>query len=233
MPTIGLIRLARGPRRCADLGGDVPLIGLDFRHRRIADIVGTDTDQRMAVAGRDHPLRALRVRRDAAAEPDLDGGQMVPLDMVGVAAEVLGGELPVAGHDPFVGRDDLDAALAPVDERIDVPGHLAEILAQRRRLGIEGGEPEPLVALQLRHRYQAQALAIQIAMIGFAQVRHARQVPVVAERPAMIGADEARRVAVVGATQPVAAMATDIEERTHGSGTVTHHQHRVFAHSRW
>ena len=58
-------------------------------------------------------------------------------------------------HDPFVRRDDLDAALAAVDERVDVPSHLAQILKQRRCGGIEGGEPETLVTVQLRHRYEA------------------------------------------------------------------------------
>ena len=105
---------------------------------------------------------------DAAAEPDLDAGQVVPLDVVGVAAEILGGELPIARHDPFMGRDDLDAAFAPVDEGVEIPGHLAEILAQRRRLGIEGGEPESLVTLQLRNGDQAQRPAVQFAVIGLA-----------------------------------------------------------------
>ena len=46
----------------------------------------------------------------------------------------------------------------------------------------------------------------------------------------MIGTDEARGVAVVGAAQPVAAMATDVEERAHVAGAVAHHQHRILAH---
>ena len=46
----------------------------------------------------------------------------------------------------------------------------------------------------------------------------------------MIGADEARRIAVVGAAQPVAAMAADIEEGAHRPGAVAHHQNRVLAH---
>ena len=46
----------------------------------------------------------------------------------------------------------------------------------------------------------------------------------------MIGAGEARGVAGVGAAQPVAAMAADIEKGAHPAGTVAHHQHRVLAH---
>src|SRR3954452_24801010 len=120
----------------------------------------------MTIAGRDHPLLAVRIGRNAAAEGDLDGGQMVPLHMVRVTAEILGRELPVARHDPFMGREDLDAALAPVDETVDVPGHLAQIVTERRRLWIEGGEPEPLVTIQLRDRYEAPAIAVQLTVIG-------------------------------------------------------------------
>ena len=37
--------------------------------------------------------------------------------------------------------DKLDAALSAVEERIEIPRHLAEILAQRRRLGVECRKP--------------------------------------------------------------------------------------------
>jgi len=46
------------------------------------------------------------------------------------AAEILRREFPVARHDPFMGRDDLDPALAAVDKGVEIPGHLAEIFAQ-------------------------------------------------------------------------------------------------------
>ena len=71
VPTIGLINAGARSEALPDLSGDFPLIGLDFRHRGIADIVGTNADQRMAVAWRYHPLRAVRVRGHAAAERDL------------------------------------------------------------------------------------------------------------------------------------------------------------------
>ncbi len=120
--------------------------------------------------------------------------------MVGVATEILGRELPIARHDPFVhAANHLDATLAPVEERVEIPAHLAEILAQRRRLGIEGGEVQPFVIVELRHWHQAPALAIELAVIGLFQIRDADQFAVIAVGPAVIGAGEARGVAIVRA----------------------------------
>src|SRR5207253_11523585 len=48
--------------------------------------------------------------------------------------------------------------------------------------------------------------------------------------PAVIGTAEARRVAVIGPAQAVAAMAADIQEGAHHAGGVAHHQYRVLAH---
>src|SRR6202030_2533081 len=94
------------------------------------------------------------------AEPGRDRRTVTPMHVVGVPAEILGRKLPVARRDPFVGRDDLDAALAAVDKRVDIPGHLAEVLAQRRRLGIDGRKIQALVTLPLCAPRQAPALAV-------------------------------------------------------------------------
>src|SRR5271169_5573409 len=156
---------------------------------------------------------------------------MAPLYVVAVAAEVFGGEFPVARHDPFVhAANELDAALATVEERIQVPGHLAEIFAQRRGLRVEGGEEQPLVAVELRHRIEAPALALQFAVIGFLQIRHADQPPVIAIGPAVIGAGEGGGIAELGAAQPVAAMAANIQKGMHLARRVAHNENRVFAH---
>src|SRR5437588_522161 len=88
-----------------------------------------------------HPGQAdrLRLGRGTRAEGGLYRRKMRPPDMVGIAAEVFGRELPIARHDPFVHTaDDFDAALATIEKGIQIPGHLAEILGQWRRLGVEG-----------------------------------------------------------------------------------------------
>src|SRR5581483_5502555 len=91
-------------------------------------VVGVDVP---AVAGAPHVLVG-RVDAQGAA------GAVGVGDVVGVAAEVLGSGLPVRVDHPAVGPDDLGAALAAVEQAIQVPGHAAQVLAQRRRLGIEG-----------------------------------------------------------------------------------------------
>src|SRR5271156_1919752 len=126
--------------------------------------------------------------------------------------------------------DDLDAALAAVDKRVDVPGHLAEILAQRRRLGIKGGKVQALVALQPCDGRQTPALAVQLAVIGFLEVRHADQAAVIAVGPTVIGTGKGGGVAGIRPTQPVAAVPADIEKRVDLAGTVAYHQNRVLAH---
>jgi hypothetical protein len=109
----------------------------------------------MTIARRGHALRTVRIRGDAAAQSGFDRGQVVPLHVVCIAAKVLGWELPVARHDPLMGRDDFDAAFASVNECVDVPRHFAKVFAQRGSARVERREPEPFVTLQLRHRNQA------------------------------------------------------------------------------
>src|SRR5229473_160336 len=138
---------------------------------------------------------------------------MAPLNVITVSGKVLRRELPVARHDELVhAANDLDTAFIPVEKGVEIPGHFAKILAQRRRLGVEGGEPQSLVALELRHWHQTPALAVEFAMIGLLQVRHAGELPVIAIGPAVIGAGEAGGVSGLGAAQPIAAMTADIEE---------------------
>src|SRR5258708_6719004 len=156
---------------------------------------------------------------------------MAPRHVVCVAAEILGREFPIAWHDPFVhAANDFDAAFAAVEEGIQIPGHLPQILAQWRRLRVKGGKQQALVIVQLRHRVEAPALPLQFALIGFLEVRHARAAPVIAVGPAVIGAGEARGIAAIGAAEAIAAMAADIEEGADLAGGVSHHQHRVLAH---
>jgi len=51
--------------------------------------------------------------------------------------------------------DDLDAAFAPVEERVRIPGYLLQILAQPRLFRVEDGTQQSLVAVQQRDRLQA------------------------------------------------------------------------------
>src|SRR5262249_32739582 len=98
-------------------------------------------NQGVAVARGHRMSDRLRLARGTGTEGGFYRREMRPSDMVGIAAEILGRELPIARHDPFVhAADDFDTALAPVEEGVQVPGHLPEIFAQRRRLRVERGK---------------------------------------------------------------------------------------------
>ncbi len=168
--------------------------------------------------------------RDAGAERGLDRRQVAPADVIGVAAEVFRREFPVARHDPFMAADDLDAALAAIEEGVEIPRGGAEIVRQRRRLGIERGEPQPLVLVELRYRHEAPVLPVKFVVVGLLEIRHAGELAVIAVGPAVIGAGEAGGVASVGAAEPVATVAADVEESTDLAGGVAHHKHWVFGH---
>src|ERR1700722_12754545 len=98
---------------------------------------------------------------------------MGPADMVTIATDIFSGKFPVAWRYPFLhAADHLDAALAAVEERIEIPGQFAEIVFERRHVVREGREIEPLVMIDLRHRNKAPVLARQLAIVGFLEERH-------------------------------------------------------------
>jgi len=129
-----------------------------------------------------------------------------------------------------MGGDDLDAALAAVEKRIQIPGHFPEIFAQRRRLRVKGGEQQTPVAVQLRDWREPPALPLQFAVIGFFEVRDPDQSPVIAIRPAVISAGECRGIAAIGTTQAVAAVPANVQKGAYLALGIAHHQHRIFAH---
>src|SRR4029450_624524 len=153
--------------------------------------------------------------------------------MVAIAAEILGGEFPVAGDYPFVHPSDhFDTPLATIEEGIQIPGHVPEILQERRRCRIEGGKQQPLIAVQLRHRDQAPALLFQLSIVSLFEVWNTHQLPVVTIGPAMIGTGEGSGIARIGPAQPIAPIPANLEKGVDCALAVPHHQDRVLAHRR-
>src|SRR5215471_21741618 len=88
----------------------------------------------------------------AGAKATADGREVTPGDVVGVAREVFRRELPVTGDHPLVhSSDHLNAALTPIKERVQVPGHSTEVVTQRRRLRVKGRKEQPFVVVELCH----------------------------------------------------------------------------------
>src|SRR6516165_7651855 len=163
-----------GAQTLLDLRADLPLIVQNLGRRGVGYVGRAEANQDMTVAGRHQASLGLWFGRCARAEIGYNSREVAPLYVVGIATKVFGREFPVARHDPFVhAANDLDASFAAVEERIQIPGHLAQIFAQRRRLRVESGKQQSLVTVELRYRLEAPALALQFVVIGFLEPRHA------------------------------------------------------------
>src|SRR6202049_4266650 len=133
-----------------------------------------------AVGDRDVQLpRQLQLRHVApstAGGTDADQIDRAMADVViAVAAEILGRELPVARHKPFLdAAQNLGAAVAavPAVERlVEISGEIAEIILERRRRLVPGGPDRALVNAHLRDLDEAPLGTVELGMIGLAEER--------------------------------------------------------------
>ena len=160
----------------------------------------------MAVAGIAHVHR-LRVRRALVIGHALVGLVGEPVlhleqravrehDVVAVAGIVVG-ELPVAlVFEPVrLAHHDLAAGIA-VEPFVDRAGDAAEIVEQRRRVGIERAEDEAAIAVDARHLRDVELRVLEVAGIAV-RPRHRAQLAGVEEAPAVIRADEHGGVAAL------------------------------------
>ena len=165
------------------------------------------------------------------AEAGAHGRVVGPLDVIGVAAEALGGELPVGVEGPLVhAAYDLGAALGAVEEGVEVPGHLAEVVEEGRGFGVEGGEVEAAIVVDLGDGHEAPLGGVEFVVVGLLETGDGDELAVGAVGPAVVGADEGGGVAGVGAADAVAAVSTDVEEGVNLAGGVAGDEDGVLAH---
>ena len=88
---------------------------------------------------------------------------------------------------------------------------VAQIVAQARRFGIEGGEPEAEIVLGAG-LVQAQAGAVEIVAVVGLLPGHADQLAVQGVVPAVIAADERFGPALLGPAERIAPVAAGVEE---------------------
>ena len=135
------------PETLVDLFANLVLVGQYLRHGGVGGIVRAEPNDAVPVAGRNHGALSRGAGPKVAAEPGGDGGQVAPAGMIAVAAEILGRHLPVGRDGPLVDAANyLHAAFAPVEEHVQVPRGVAQVVEQRRSIGVESGEDQPLVA---------------------------------------------------------------------------------------
>ena len=133
-------------------------------------------------------------------------------DVIAVAGIVVG-ELPVALVFEPVGLADRDLALGlAVEPFVDRLGDGAEIIEQRRRIGIERREDEAAIAVDARHLRDVEFRVLEIAGIAVGP-RHRAQLAGVEIAPAVIGAGEDARRALLLAAERGAAVGAAVEQR--------------------
>ena len=130
------------------------------------------------------PVAALASRHPLKAR---DPGRFVThRAVVAVPNEIVHGKLPVGVHQPLVRtRQEFDAAFTAIQNHVEVPGHVAQVVLQRRRVPVEGGEQQTLVAGQLRDRHQAMCIQVQFLEVNFLVAGHIAQATIVGKCPAM------------------------------------------------
>ncbi len=132
--------------------------------------------------------------------------------MVAVAGIVVG-ELPVALVFEPVGlaHHDLAAGIA-VEPFVDRAGDAAEIVEERRRVGIERAEDEAAIAVDARHLRDVELRVLEIAGIAV-RPRHGAQLAGDEEAPAVIRAGEHVGIAALEPAERGAAMGAAVEQR--------------------
>ena len=190
------------------------------------------------------PAGAVPVRARELAALEVGGGVLVAVghvqDRVGrdvgceqvvvVAGELVGGELPVGLDAPLLGAaEEFDASLHPIEARVEVELHVAEVLVEAGGGRVERGEDQAAVAVELGDRPQAPFGLVEGAVVDVL-LRHCRQGAGGAVRPAVVGAGEAPGGSEVVAGHSHAAVAAGVEEAAQGSVALTYQDDWVGAH---
>src|SRR5881409_2541365 len=120
----------------------------------------------------DEPL--ARVPASAAAGPDAHHVDRSVTDVViAVAAEVLGGKLPVTRDEPLLdATQNLRASVAAVpavEGQIEIGPELAEIFEEPRGVRIPGGPHAFFVGGQLSDLHQAELRPVQLRVVGLSE----------------------------------------------------------------
>ena len=151
--------------------------------------------------------------------------------VVAVAREVLALGLPVRPHDvAHRGAHHLHATLELAQDGFQVPGDIAEVLAQRRPVGVPGGEYQPqhrvdLGGLKEREVILVKALAEHVGLIG-----DAAQFAGVRIGPAVVATAVVRGIALVGTAERHPAVAAGVEEHPNLAVLAAGHDDLVAAH---
>src|SRR5713226_5479673 len=154
--------------------------------------------------------------------------------VVAVAREVLGRELPVAGHQPLVdAADHLGAALASVprvEEQVEVELVAAEVVQEGGGRGIPGRPDRALVALQAGHLDEPPSGPVEIVSVRAPRERHPHERAVRAIAPAVVWTHELDGIPLVVAADLHPAVPARVEEDVDPLRAVPADDDRLLAH---
>jgi len=151
--------------------------------------------------------------------------------MVGVAGKVLGREFPVGAHRRGQRTTNkFRTALVIVEQDVEIPAEVAQIVVQRTHVRVEGGEHQALVAGHARLVQPPLRLVEVVAFLVDLLFVHAQQAAVAPERPAVVITDELAGIALVGETHPVAAVRTGVEHDADRAVLGAAGDHRILPH---
>src|SRR5579885_2355621 len=156
---------------------------------------------------------------------------MAEVRVVHVGTELFGRELPVALQHPSMHpANHLGAAGAAAEIAVDVPEHVAQVVAQRWRIGIPVAEHLSVDSCKARYLEGAPFALVKFVAIAVFFVRNGDEVAGEVVTPAMIGAGECAGVAAIRPADAHPAMAALIQKRPNRSVLLPHDQHGIFGH---
>src|SRR3989441_6582936 len=183
----------------------------------------------------DEPL--ARIPASTAAGPDAHHVDRSVTDVViAVAAEVLGGKLPVTRDEPLLDAPQnfgaSVAAIPAIERQVEIASELPEILEKSRRLRIPGGPHASFVGRQLSDLHQAELRPVQLPVVGLSEIRHADKLSVGGIAPAVVGTREDRGVSLVVTAHFHPAMPAGVQEHVHALFAIAAQDHRFLSHAR-
>ena len=132
--------------------------------------------------------------------------------VIPVAGVVVAGELPVRPHDPLVDAGDEFRAAVAFQNEVHVPGHVAEVVQEARRVRGEGGEDETLVGVHLRGLDEAVLRQVDLVVVPLLAPGDPDEFAVRVVGPGVVRTGEPLGVAPVGAADPHAPVPATVDQ---------------------
>jgi hypothetical protein len=121
-------------------------------------------------------------------------------------------------------------ALGAVELQIQVPAKIPQVLVQAHCMLIQTGENQPPVRADLGRPQQWPLLALEIPVIGLAEVRHSGQLPFKIVGPSMVRTSKKLRIALFHPAHQHPPMAARVKEHANLPIWAAAHYHRLLSH---